>query len=466
MVGSRILLVEDDAGARFGISHFLEAHDYEVVSAGSCEEGLELFRTSRPDVVMHDYLLPDGNALDFLPRMKEVDSATPIIILTGLGTIDLAVRAIKEGAEQFLTKPVELPSLLDTLQRILKAQQLRSKRIEGHPQGKTAQRRTVVNPFLGTSAAIRQLEEQARRVLHFESPVLIQGETGTGKGVLAAWLHDSGPRADEAFVDMNCAAFSRELLETELFGHEKGAFTGAIASKMGLFEVAHRGTVFLDEIGDMDPQIQPKLLKVIEEKRFRRLGEVRDRLVDIRLIAASHQQLSLLVSQKKFRSDLYFRVSAIPITVPSLRDRVEDIPLLARHLLERIAANSGWAAVKLSAEAENRLKKYPWPGNIRELRNVLERAVLLREGDILSREDLHFEVTPGTEESAQEWANLTLLQLEQRYIAKVLHEELGNVDRVAQRLNIPRSSLYQKIKKHQITVPKSENSRFNTDGSR
>lgn len=452
MVGGRVLLIEDDAGARFGISNFLEAHDYEVVSAESCREGLELFKSARPDVVMHDYMLPDGNAIDYLPRLREIDAGTPIIILTGLGTIELAVRAIKEGAEQFLTKPVELPSLLATLQHTIKPQQPRNR----PPAPRTVAPPGVLNPFMGTSPAIRLLEEHAHRVLDIHSPVLIQGETGTGKGVLAAWLHHNGPRSKEPFVDMNCAAFSRELLETELFGHEKGAFTGAIASKPGLFEVAHRGTVFLDEIGDMDPQIQPKLLKVLEEKRFRRLGEVRDRTVDIRLIAASHHRLSALVSQKKFRSDLYFRVSAIPVTVPALRDRAEDIPILARHLLERIAAGTGWGAVKLSEEAEHKLLRYNWPGNIRELRNVLERAVLLREGNILNRLDLLFESGPATSESGEDWANLTLLQLEQRYIAKVLQEEMGNVDRVAQRLNIPRSSLYQKIKKHQITVPKGE----------
>jgi DNA-binding NtrC family response regulator len=442
MLGSRILLVEDDAAARFGITSFLEAHDYEVFSAESCQEGLDLFKTSRPDVVMHDYMLPDGNALDFLPRLKEVDSGTPIIILTGLGTIDLAVRAIKEGAEQFLTKPLELSSLLSILQRLIKSHRPKARQAPA----KISVPRSTPDPFLGSSPAIRRLAEQAHRVLEIDSPVLIQGETGTGKGVLAAWLHNNGPRADEPFVDMNCAAFSRELLETELFGHERGAFTGAVANKMGLFEVAHRGTVFLDEIGDMDPQIQPKLLKVIEEKRFRRLGEVRDRLVDIRLIAASHHPLSQLVSQKKFRSDLYFRVSAIPITVPSLRDRPEDIPDLAKHLLEKIAANAGIGALSLTAEAENKLQRYQWPGNIRELRNVLERAVLLREGNILDRHDLRFEATAGSHEASEEWANLTLLQVEQRYIAKVLQEELGNVDRVAQRLNIPRSSLYQKIK--------------------
>ena len=446
MLGSRILLVEDDAAARFGITSFLEAHDYEVVAAESCQEGLDLFKTSRPDVVMHDYMLPDGNALEILPRLKEVDSGTPIIILTGLGTIDLAVRAIKEGAEQFLTKPLELPTLLSILQRLLKGQRPRARQTVSRP----AANRPAPNPFLGTSAAIRKLEEQANRVLEIDSPILIQGETGTGKGVLAHWIHSNGPRSEEAFVDMNCAAFSRELLETELFGHERGAFTGAVANKMGLFEVAHRGTVFLDEIGDMDLQIQPKLLKVIEEKRFRRLGEVRDRVVDIRLIAASHHPLSRLVSQQKFRSDLYFRVSAIPITVPALRDRVEDIPELAAHLLDRIAASAGLGVLSLSAEAEKKLQRYPWPGNIRELRNVLERAVLLRDGNILDRNDLCFESGTEAKESAEDWSNLTLLEMEQRYIARVLQEEMGNVDRVAQRLNIPRSSLYQKLKKYQI----------------
>jgi DNA-binding NtrC family response regulator len=449
MARNKILLIEDETGIRFGILDFLRTHGYEVVWADTCQEGLEVFRREQPDAVLLDYMLPDGNALELLPRVKEIESGTPIIILTGHGSIDLAVRAMKEGAEQFLTKPVELPSLLVILQRLLENQRIRQKQLAG----KSGQARRIVNPFLGDSPVVKQLAEQARRVVVAESPLLIQGETGTGKSVLAQWFHHNGPRADEAFVDMNCAGLSRDLLETELFGHEKGAFTGAAASKIGLLEVAHRGTVFLDEIGDMDPHIQPKLLKVLEEKRFRRVGEVRDRQVDIRLIAATHQDLNQLVREKKFRSDLYFRISTIPLTVPSLRDRAEDIPLLANSLLQRIAAELGRGEMHLLPDAQRALQAYSWPGNIRELRNALERAVLLSEGDSLSRHDLRFDhqLENG---SWPEGTNLTLLELEQHYIAKVLQEEQGNVDRAAKRLDVPRSSLYQKIKRYQIVPPR------------
>ncbi|HEX9003493.1 MAG TPA: sigma-54 dependent transcriptional regulator [Blastocatellia bacterium] len=445
MARNKILLIEDEAGIRFGIQDFLRTHGFEVVWADTCRMALEVFRSAQPDAVLLDYRLPDGNALELLPRLKEIDPGPPVIILTGHGSIDLAVRAIKEGAEQFLTKPVELPSLLVIMQRLLENQRIRQRQLVG----KTKQARKIVNPFLGESRAIRQLAEQARRVIAAESPVLIQGETGTGKTVLAQWLHYNGPRADEAFVDLNCAGLSRDLLETELFGHEKGAFTGAATSKTGLLEVAHRGTVFLDEIGDMDMQIQPKLLTVLEEKRFRRVGEVRDRQVDIRLIAATHQDLNHLVREKKFRSDLYFRISTIPLTVPSLRDRIEDIPLLARYLLERIAADLGRSA-SLSPEAEKALQDYSWPGNIRELRNALERAVLLSEGEVLGRHDLRFE-TMSRSDQWSEGTSLTLLELEQNYISRVLQEEQGNVDRAAKRLDVPRSSLYQKIKRHHIS---------------
>ena len=450
MTRNKILLVEDEPAVSFGVRDFLEAHGYEVACAETCHEGLELFRTWHPDAVIHDYMLPDGNAFDYLHRLKELEPGTPVIILTGVGSIDLAVRAIKEGAEQFLTKPVELPALLVILKRLIDTQRIRKK----HLVGKSLQDRTVIDPFKGISAAIRRLAEQARRVSNAESTVLIQGETGSGKGVLAAWLHNNGPRSDEAFVDMNCAGFSRELLETELFGHEKGAFTGATASKMGLFEVAHRGTVFLDEIGDMDPQIQPKLLKVLEDKRFRRLGEVRDRQVDIRLIAASHQDLNALVEQKKFRSDLYFRISTIPLFVPPLRERVEDIPQLAQNLLDRIAADTGRGGLRLSPDAESRLEKYSWPGNIRELRNALERAALHTEGNVVTPQHLVVASPTSGEQVSNDGANLTLLEVERLHISRVLQAERGNVDQAAQRLGIPRSSLYQKIKRHRIALSK------------
>jgi DNA-binding NtrC family response regulator len=443
------LIVDDEAGVRFGMRDFLESHGYEVFEAEGCQEAQTLFRSSRPDVVIVDYLLADGNALDLLPRLKAMDADIPFVILTGHGSIDLAVRAVKEGAEQFLTKPVELPALLVILERLLLNQRNRQQQLVRNSR----QARKTINPFLGTSPTIRRLAEQAQKVLLTESTILIQGETGAGKGVLALWLHHNSPRAEEAFVDLNCAGLSRELLETELFGHEKGAFTGAATSKLGLFEVAHRGTVFLDEIGDVDLQVQPKLLKVLEEKRFRRLGDVRERLIDVRLIAATHQDLSLLVREKKFRSDLYFRINTLPLTIPPLRERVGDIPLLARHLLKELTADLGRSEVELSTDSEEALRAYSWPGNIRELRNVLERAVLLSDHHTLEREDLRFDELASIGTTAND-EHLTLLELERQHIEKILQAELGNVDKAAKRLGIPRSSLYEKIKKHRITLSK------------
>jgi DNA-binding NtrC family response regulator len=443
------LIVDDEAAIRFGMRDFLEAHGYEVFEAEGCQEAQKLFRSSRPDVVIVDYMLADGNALDLLPRLKAMDADIPFVILTGHGSIDLAVRAVKEGAEQFLTKPVELPALLVILERLLENQRNRQQQLVRNSR----QARKTIDPFLGTSKAIRRLAEQARKVLSTESTILIQGETGAGKGVLAFWLHHNSPRAEEAFVDLNCAGLSRELLETELFGHEKGAFTGAATSKLGLFEVAHRGTVFLDEIGDVDLQVQPKLLKVLEEKRFRRLGDVRERLIDVRLIAATHQDLSLLVREKIFRSDLYFRINTLPLTIPPLRERVGDIPLLARHLLKGLAADLGRGEVELSPDSEEALRAYSWPGNIRELRNVLERAVLLSDHQILERGDLRFDELSSIGTTTND-EHLTLLELERQHIEKILQAELGNVDKAAKRLGIPRSSLYEKIKKHRITLSK------------
>jgi DNA-binding NtrC family response regulator len=449
MAKDRILVVDDEVAARFGIRDFLETQGYEVDEADSCQRTLELFQNSRPDAAIIDYMLPDGHALDFLPRLKDIDPTTPLIILTAFGSIDLAVRAVKEGADHFLTKPVELQALLVILRRLLEHRRIRHRQLIGRSQ----QAREDVDPFRGTSMAIRQLAEQTKRVLATESPILIQGETGTGKGVLAKWLHNHGPRAEEAFVDLNCAGLSRDLLETELFGHEKGAFTGATASKSGLLEVAHHGSVFLDEIGDMDPQVQPKLLKVLEEKRFRRLGDVRDRYVDIRLIAATHQDLVLLVQEKRFRSDLYFRISTIPLAVPPLRERVEDIPLLAQYLLERLATDLGRGDVRLTPDAERALQAYPWLGNIRELRNVLERALLLSGRSVLGRQDLRFDAPLGAELAADD-AHLTLLEVERRHIARILRAEQGHVEQAARKLGIPRSSLYQKIKQYGIVVSK------------
>jgi DNA-binding NtrC family response regulator len=445
MARNKILVVDDEPGVRFGIRDYLDQQGYEIEEADSCADAQHLFRTSRPDIVIADYMLADGTALDLLPRLKEIDPDIPLLVLTAHGSIDLAVRAIKEGAEQFLTKPLELATLQVILQRLLQKQRNHHKQLAS----KTRQVRQAIDPFIGTSTAIRALADQARKILSTESPVLILGETGSGKGVLARWLHENSPRADEAFVDLNCAGLSRELLETELFGHEKGAFTSATASKQGLFEVAHRGTIFLDEVGDVDLQIQPKLLKVLEEKRFRRVGDVRDRQVDVRLIAATHQDLGQFVREKKFRDDLYFRISTIPLAFPALRERIEDIPTMAQYLLNKIATDLGRGELSLDDTGVKALQSYSWPGNVRELRNVIERAVLLSDQRVIGLKDLHFDGHSSVGSPYLD-SRLTLLELEKQHIERVLQEEQGRVEKAAKRLGIPRSSLYQKIKKHQI----------------
>ena len=448
MAKRRVLVVDDDAAVRFGVRDYLETQGYEVEEAESSAGAQAALASSRPDAIVLDYALPDGDALEALPRLRAADPTVPVVILTGHGSIDLAVRAIKEGAEHFLTKPIEMAALLVVLERAIENR--RAQRQES--AGRARRAREAVDPFLGTSAAIRRVQAQAEKILASESPVLLLGETGSGKGELAKWLHANGPRGQEAFVDVNSAGLTREFLETELFGHERGAFTGAVASKTGLLEVAHRGTVFLDEVGDVDPQIQPKLLKVLEEKRFRRLGDTRDRRVDIRLIAATHQDLKRLVDEGRFRSDLYFRISAVPLAVPPLRERAEDIPALAELLLRTLAADLGRGEAQLGREALARLQVYPWPGNIRELRNVLDRALLLAESPTLGVGDLHFDAATGPTAPLPLTTDLTLAQLERQHIERVLAEERGRVAAAARKLGIPRSSLYEKLKSLGIPV--------------
>lgn len=446
----RVLLVDDEPGVRFGIQRFLQSHNYEVEAVDTCERAQGAFAINRPDVLIIDYMLPDGNALDILPQFKAMDPSVPILLLTGHGTIDLAVRAIKEGADHFLTKPVELPALQILIERVLENERNRKSRFVGDSR----EAREALNPFLGASPLIREFEQQVRKVVGSDSPILLHGETGTGKGVLAKWFHQNGPRRSEAFVDLNCAGLTREFLETELFGHEKGAFTGAVQVKRGLLEVAHRGTLFLDEIGDIDMQIQPKLLKVLEEQRFRRVGDVKDKVVDVRLIAATHRDLSQAIAEGRFRSDLYFRINTIPLTIPSLRSRPEDIQLLAEFFLRQLSRGRGSEDFRFSADAARALRNYSWPGNIRELRNVIERAVLLSEGTTIETPLLRFEFS-GPPQAAGFDSNLTLEELEKLHIERVLAEEHGKVEPAARRLGIPRSSLYQKLKRFNIRTSRS-----------
>ena len=455
MARNRILVVDDDPVIRFGIRHFLESQGMHVNEAENVLQARERFRSGSPDAAILDFSLPDGDGLELLEDFKALDPDLPVIVLTGQGSIELAVRAIKLGAEQFLTKPIELPALHTLLVRALENKRYRQHSLVNLSKSK----RERLDPFLGKSTTIRNLQELARRVVSSESPILIQGETGSGKGVLAKWIHENSPRAEEVFMDLNCAGLERELLETELFGHEKGAFTGAVRAKPGLLEVADRGTVFLDEIGDIDLTVQPKLLKVLEAHRFRRLGDVHDRTVDIRLISATHRDLKELVRQQRFREDLFFRITIIPIRVPPLRERQEDIPLLARDILQRIAQERGCGEIELDDGAAKMLGNYMWPGNIREMRNVLERAAQIAQHSPLTVRDLELQY-PGSTSARQAPAtletNLTIRELELRYIRLVLAEERGAIERAAERLGISRSSLYSKIKSKQVERRRDE----------
>ena len=445
---SRVLVVEDEPVTRRVLHNLLRTHGFEVQEAATAREGEASFRGNVPDLVLIDYQLPDGDGLQLLETLHRVDQRVPLIMLTGHSSLDLAVRAVKAGAEQFIAKPFDGTVLMVVVQRTLESFRDRRRRVALIAREAVAE----LDPFVGESAPIRALATQASRVLEIQSPVLIEGETGTGKSVLATWLHQHGPRAQEALVDINGAGLSRDLLEAELFGHERGAFTGAATSKLGLLEVAHRGTVFLDEIGEIALDLQPRLLKVLEEKQFRRIGDVRSRSVDIRLIAATNRDLGQMVRDGRFRADLYFRINTIQLVIPPLRERPADIPHLVRHLLDRMYQA---APIELTPGALEGLCGYDWPGNVRELRNVLERAMLLSGGMTrLDRSDLRFERTTGTGPAVRPPPELLtdevvpLAEMERQYIEHVLRRANGAVDRAAAWLGIARSTLYQKLRRY------------------
>lgn len=304
-------------------------------------------------------------------------------------------------------------------------------------------------PFAGPSAAIQALATEVTKLSSSDAPLLIVGETGTGKGVLARWIHASSSRANGPLVDVNCASLSRDLFESELYGFERGAFTGAVTAKTGLIEEAHGGVMFLDEVGDLDPAVQPRLLKVLEDKVSRRLGSVREHRSDVRFLFASNYDLGALVREKRFRQDLFYRINSLTLTCPPLRTRAEDIPEITGHLLDSISGGAGGPPLRIAADAMPALQAHDWPGNIRELRHVLERAALVCTGGVISAADLRLErvVRPPVERHD---ATLTLQGAENRHIRSVLAAEGGNVERTARRLGVPRSTLYQKIKTYKL----------------
>jgi DNA-binding NtrC family response regulator len=444
-MGKRILILEDDPLIQDFLADGLSIEGFEVVRADGLPKAFAEIQKSPPNLILSDYQLRDGTAFDLLAWLKARDIRIPVIVLTGYASIDLAVQAVKNGAEQFIPKPVDLGFLVAMMRRALENVRYQQKDVAS----KLERARYSRDPFLGESPAIQELRRSAKRATEANITILIQGETGTGKGVLARWLHKMSARSNDAFVDLNCAGLSRELFESELFGHQKGAFTGAVSNKLGFLEAANHGTLFLDEIGDMDPQVQPKILKVVEERRFYRLGDVIERTTDVQIIAATHRDLKKLAEEGQFRSDLYFRISTLRLRIPPLRERLDDLPIITDRLLEQLGSDMKRDGLRISDNARAALQRYSWPGNIRELRNVLERAALLSDDGVIQITGLEFEA-PSRQEPAGQPAlsNLTLKEIERLTIMQTLEAEGGNVIRSAKRLGIHRSSLYAKIREY------------------
>jgi len=441
----KILVVEDDVLMPEFMVQGLGAVGFDLVRAdGLAKSFLEILK-SPPDIILVDYLLHDGTAFDLLTWLKSRDTRIPLIVFSAHTRNEQAAEAIKNGAEYFLSKPVDLVFLTTVLHRTLE----NFRNLQKNLASNLGQARYQRDPFLGNSPAIQKLRKEAKRISETSSTVLIQGETGTGKGVLAQWLHRMGLRSKEAFVDLNCAGLSHELLESEIFGHQKGAFTGAVMNKIGFLEAANHGTLFLDEIGDMDLQIQPKILKVVEDKQFYRLGDVHKRMVDVQIIVATHRDLKKLIEDGKFRDDLYFRISTLCLHIPPLRERLEDIPIITDKLMEQFSWDMKRGPLQISDNARFALQHYSWPGNIRELRNVLERSVLLSDDGVIHETGITFEA-PMHQCLATNVTDrcLTLKEMERRYILQILELKGGRVPQAAKRLGMSRSSLYAKIHEH------------------
>jgi DNA-binding NtrC family response regulator len=420
----------------------LRSADMVTALNSNLEEAEHRLSQCRPEAVVLDGPPSAHGLLAFVSHMKEIDPAIVIIVVASAEGLPRAMEVMRAGADQFLAKPVDAGLLVMILNRAF-AQQKTVKRSLAEESRKV---RFGIYPFYGTSAVITRLEEQVVRLLEVDRPLLIQGESGVGKSALARWIHSHSLRKGGAFVELNCAGLTKDLLETELFGHEKGAFTGAVSAKIGLMEISHRGTLFLDEIGDMDPLVQPKLLKAIEEQVYRRLGDTKDQKVDFKLIGATHQDLRSRVLDGRFREDLYYRVSGLPLLVPPLRERKEDIGPLARFFLERLAQEWRCGPLELTPAADKKLETHLWPGNIRELKNALERAIIHRRGQVLGPED--FELGRSVVPNRSEWnTNLSLEEVERLHLQKVLEELDWKVDEASSRLRISRSSLYQRIQK-------------------
>ena len=431
----KILIVDDESFICENVQRILSGEGFQVRTAASGLEAREIVASEEIDLALLDLNLGTENGIDVLKALKELAPELLVIIITGYGSVESAVESLKLGAFHYMKKPFKADALRLIVKLALKTQTLKRevrklKRDGGLLPGRS--------PIIGKSAAFHEVAAQVREIARIPSTVLITGESGTGKELVARAVHDLSDRKDAPFIAINCASIPAALLESELFGHEKGAFTGASCRKNGLFEEAHHGTVFLDEIGEMDSAMQAKLLRVLQERSFRRVGALKDIGVDVRVIAATNRDLKLRIADKSFRADLFYRLNVFPIHIPPLRERTDDIAPLASFFLDGFSRSFGRDFRDVSAGAEALMERYAWPGNIRELRNVIERICIMHSGPTLLPEHLPQEI--GLEEA--------ICAMERSLIEQALQKTAGNVLQTALNLKIPRGTLRYKMEKY------------------
>jgi DNA-binding NtrC family response regulator len=435
---SRLLIIDDDVNTLASLARAFQLAGHQAATAGSAERALELLRGESFDLIFSDVVMPGTDGIALLARIRELGISTPVVMISGQATLDMAVRATKLGAFDFLEKPLSTDKLLLTLENVLKLKRLEA---ENRELRSLAPRHEIVYQ----SEVMRRLMAHVERVAQGESRVCILGETGAGKELVARAIHANSPRAKGPFITLNCAAVPQELIESELFGHEKGAFTGAASRHHGKFEQAEGGTLFLDEIGDMPPVMQAKLLRVLEENEIERVGGERPVKVNVRVIVATHRDLETLVRQGSFREDLFHRVFVFPLRIPPLRERVEDIPPLVAHFSSLIARQNGWKPKPFTPEAIAALQRHRWPGNVRELRNAVERLLLLADSEVNAATVR--EALPGLAASPAAPAGTLAAQLERferETIQAALEAHGHSMAETARALGLERSHLYKK----------------------
>ena len=447
----RIVVIDDEVAIRDSLKMILEYDGYECLLAPSGQAGLACVERDDPDLVFLDVKMPGMDGIEVLRKIRALDELLPVVIISGHGTVSTAVEATRLGAFDFLEKPLSTDRVTVTIRNALNQRRLRT---ENRSWRRAAEAR---HEMVGDSRALQAMTEEIRRAAPVRSAVLIQGESGVGKELVARAIHRNGPRVRERFVQVNCAAIPDDLIESELFGHERGSFTGATEKQVGKFEQADRGTIFLDEIGDMSLKTQAKVLRVLQEGEVERLGSARTIRVDVRVLAATHRNLAQAIDAGEFREDLYFRLSVLPIQVPPLRERAEDIPLLVRHFATMFARENNFRPKPFSEEAVGALARHHWRGNVRELRNSVERLLVMVPGQSITLGDvrsvLRLDERPAAAGSAA--AARTLREFkeasERSFLVGRLRELDWNISRTAEEIDTPRSNLYKKLEQYRIS---------------